>query len=230
MEKIYKVITNMKNYIRGEIMFQDLKIKEFIAETASKSPAPGGGSVAAVTAALAAALSSMVFNISIGKKAYLELSEEIQGQMNEALKWSEVAINEFIDLMEMDATVFLSLMDAYKLPKATEEECRDRKIKIEEASEKALNVPRQLAEKAFRLYDTIEIGASFGNINVISDAGVAAVLIHGAIESSVINIKINLNSVKDEQTKQQINQQCQRLISESLERKNSILGIMNNKI
>jgi formiminotetrahydrofolate cyclodeaminase len=211
-------------------MLKNLKVEQFIKETASNAPVPGGGSVAALTAALAAALSSMVFNITVGKKAYNELEEEKQQLINSSLKKSEALIEEYLNLMEMDAEVFQGWMNAFKLSKNTDEEINERKKRIAEASEKALQVPQTLARKAGDLYDIIELGVLYGSLNVISDAGVAAVLIHSAIESALINVKINLASVKDEKIKQAIISESSELIAQSLERKNKILNIMNEKL
>lgn len=211
-------------------MLKELKVEDFVHETASGAPVPGGGSVSALTAALAAALSSMVFNISIGKKAYLELEEDKKLIIEKAFKQSQELVEEFLKLMEMDAAVFKALMDSFKLPKVTEEEVSVRKAEIAVCYDKALKVPQQLAVKAAELYDSIEIAALYGNINVVSDAGVAAILIHSAIESAIINVKINLSSVKDEKLKEEIIINNEKIISESLKRKTELVSLVYGKL
>jgi formiminotetrahydrofolate cyclodeaminase len=211
-------------------MLKELNVEGFVRQTASGAPVPGGGSVAALTAALAAGLSSMVFNISIGKKAYFELEDSKKEYMEKALKNSEKLVDDFLNLMELDAEVYNGLINAFKLPKSTEEEIVVRKEKIAYYYDSALQVPRQLASKAGELYDSIEVGALYGNVNVISDAGVAAVLIHSAIESSIINIKVNLNSVKDEKVKEDIIINNEVILSESLKRKERIVNSVNGRL
>jgi formiminotetrahydrofolate cyclodeaminase len=211
-------------------MLKELTVENFVHETASGAPVPGGGSVAALTASLAAALSSMVFNISIGKKAYVELEDDKKLIIEKAFKESQGLVEEFLKLMEMDATVFKALMDAFKLPKVTEEEVSARKAEIAVCYDNALKVPQQLAVKAAELYNAIEVAALYGNINVVSDAGVAAILIHSAIESSIINVKINLSSVKDEKLKEEIIINNERIISESLKRKTELVGLVYGKL
>jgi formiminotetrahydrofolate cyclodeaminase len=211
-------------------MLKELNVEGFVRQTASGAPVPGGGSVAALTAALAAGLSSMVFNISIGKKAYFELEDSQKEYMEKSLKNSEKLVDDFLYLMELDAEVYNGLINAFKLPKSTEEEIVVRKEKIAFCYDSALQVPRQLASKAGALYDSIEVGALYGNVNVISDAAVAAVLIHSAIESSIINIKVNLNSVKDEKVKEDIIFNNEVIISESLKRKERIVNSVNGRL
>ncbi|MBL4938111.1 cyclodeaminase/cyclohydrolase family protein [Clostridium sp. YIM B02515] len=211
-------------------MLQNLNVKEFIDELSSNSPAPGGGSAAALSAALASALGSMVFNLTINKKAYNEYEEDIKNNILKSLENTNSNKNEFLNLMDKDAEEFLELMSAFKLPKNSEEEKNLREIKIQDGYQKALEIPYKVANKAFELYKYIEIAAKYGNKNAISDAGVAALLIQTAVESAVLNVKINLSSIKNEEYKIEIEKQCKLIVEEGTAKKNSIIDIVNSKL
>ncbi|MBU3195512.1 cyclodeaminase/cyclohydrolase family protein [Clostridium algidicarnis] len=211
-------------------MLKELTVENFAKELASKSPAPGGGSAAALSATLAASLSSMVFNLTIGKKAYENLKDEEKEWIINALKRTEVLRQEYLDIMQEDTTVFLKVMDAYKMPKDSEDEKQLRKIKIEEAYKLALEVPRRLSEKCFELYKYIEIAAKYGNANAISDAGVSALMIQAALEGASLNVKINLASLEDIKLKETLLKETNTLIKEGSIKKDAILKIVENKI
>jgi formiminotetrahydrofolate cyclodeaminase len=207
-----------------------MTVKAFVEELASNSPAPGGGSAAALSAALGSALGSMVFNLTVGKKAYNEYDEEKKRLILAALEVTNLNKDQFLNMMEEDAEEFLELMAAFKLPKAIEEEKSYRDAKINEGYRKALEVPLKVAEKAFELYDYIDIAAKYGNKNAVSDAGVAALLIQTAIESAVLNVKINLSSIKDEEYKSQIYAQCKKYVEEGLIKKKYIMKTVEEKL
>jgi methenyltetrahydrofolate cyclohydrolase len=211
-------------------MLQNFTVKEFVEELASNSPAPGGGSAAALSAALGSALGAMVFNLTIGKKIYNEYDDEKKELINSSLYEANKGKDEFLSLMEKDAEEFLVLMDAFKLPKNTEEEKSSRMEKINEGYIKALEIPFNVALKAFKIYKYIEIAAIYGNKNAVSDAGVAALLIQTSIESAVLNVKINLSAIKDDNYKQQVSQKCNNIIKEGLLQKEKIIEIVNSKI
>jgi methenyltetrahydrofolate cyclohydrolase len=211
-------------------MLQNLTVKAFAEELASNSPAPGGGSAAALAASLGSSLGSMVFNLTVGKKAYNEYDEDTKDSILKALEITNLNQAEFLNLMEKDAEEFLELMAAFKLPKNTEEEKIARKEKIEEGYIKALQVPLTVAEKSYEIYKYIELAANYGNKNAVSDAGVAALLLQTAIESAVLNVKINLSGINDEAFKEQIQQKCNNLVKSGLSKKDIIMNIVNSKL
>jgi methenyltetrahydrofolate cyclohydrolase len=211
-------------------MLQNLTLKAFAEELASNSPAPGGGSAAALAASLGTSLGSMVFNLTVGKKAYNEYDEETKDSILKALEITNLNEAEFLNLMEKDAEEFLELMAAFKLPKNTEEEKTVRKEKIEEGYIKALQVPLTVAEKSYEIYKYIELAANFGNKNAVSDAGVAALLLQTAIESAVLNVKINLSGISDDTYKAQLQQKCNELVKSGLNKKDIIMNIVNSKL
>lgn len=211
-------------------MLKELKVTEFIEELASNSPAPGGGAAAALAAALAGALSSMVFNLTIGKKVYNELDEKKQELIQKALTDSNNLTDQYLQAMQDDADTFLELMSFFKLPKSTEEEVAIRRKKISEGYKKALELPKSLAEKCVVLFEIVRIAAEYGNKNAISDAGVAAVLVHAAVESAILNVKINLAAVEDEKIRENILKENSFLLELSSKNKEEILKIVHEKM
>lgn len=205
-------------------------LKDFIDELGSSSPAPGGGSAAALSASLSSALTSMVFNLTIGKKAFNEYDDEKKIIIQEQLeKVSELKF-DFLKDIDKDADAFLSVMAAFKLPKDTDEEKVIRDIKIEEGYKSALEVPMELARKSYKIYEYAYTAAKWGNKNAISDAGVAALLLQTAIESAILNVIINLASMKDEALKKEVEAECIRLKKDGEQKRDEIMEIVYTKI
>lgn len=167
--------------------------KEFLDLLASKEPVPGGGGAAALAGALAAALTSMVCNLTFGKKKY----EVVQLEISELLLDSEVARGRLGDLVNEDARVFAELMQAYKMPKNTEEEKALRTQTISERSIDASEVPFEIATVCLIVLELSDKAAKIGNQQLISDAGVAALLARAALRSACYNVLINLSAIKD---------------------------------
>lgn len=211
-------------------MLQNLALKDFIDELGSKSPAPGGGSIAALSASLASALASMVFNLTIGKKEYMEYDESLKGKVDDSFNEVNLYKVEFLELMERDTNAFLSLMEAFKMPKTTEDEIRSRKEKIAEGNREALEIPLQVAEKAYKLYGHIYTAVQYGNKNAVSDAGVAASLVETAIEGAILNVKINIMGLKDEERKEELKNKCKYLLENSKKKKEEIMRIIESKL
>ena len=175
------------------MLFKDYSIEEFLNELSSSAPSPGGGSTAALVSALAASLNAMVYSLTVGKKAFESLTDKEKEEMITLQNDTKAFIELSQEFMERDRKDFLGLMDSYKLPKSTEEEVKFRKDKIRKYTIKAMESPLNLAEECLKFYSNIDFAIKYGNKNLISDAGVAASLLHSAIESSIINVKVNLN-------------------------------------
>lgn len=175
-------------------MLKDMTIKEFIYETASDSPAPGGGSIAALSAASAAALIEMVANLTIGKKGH----EEVEGEMKELKGVAGEYKEKFVNYIDEDSDSFNKIMDAFKLPKNTEEEKKARTKVIQEGFKGAATVPLNVAKDAFELLALAEKVIEKGNKNAVTDGAVAAMSARTAVHSALYNVKINLGSIKDE--------------------------------
>ncbi len=165
-----------------------------LTETASDSPAPGGGSVSALAAAQAAALLGMVANLTVKSKNYTDVHEEMKPLVDELAKYHE----EFTDFIDKDANSFNGVIDAFKLPKSTDEEKAARSAKIQEEYKNAANVPFTVGMKTVELIDYAEKLVEKGNKNAITDVGVGVLNIKLAVTGAFYNVKINLGSIKDE--------------------------------
>lgn len=207
-------------------MFQNMTIGEFSKELASSSPTPGGGGVAALSAVLGASLNCMVFNLTVGKKAYEEYDETTKELIHNNLKAAEEARNEFIEFIDKDAEAYKKLSNAFKMPKGTEEEKKARSKAIVEGYEIAAKVPLQLGESANNIYKFIKTACLYGNKNLVSDGGAAAIQIHSAIETSVLNIYVNLSGIKNIELKYKLKEAADEILKQSLNMKEEILKIV----
>ncbi len=212
------------------MLFKDYTVDKFILELSSDAPSPGGGSTAALVAALSSSLNSMVYSLTIGKKVFEKLSDNEKNKMVKLQEEAIVFIKKAQNFMEQDRNDFLSLMDSYKLPKDNEEEIIIRKEKIKENTMKAMKTPLLLAEECIKFYDNIEFAIKHGNKNLISDAGVATVLLHSAIESSIINVKVNLNFLKEEEFCEEIENKCKSILNISYVKKCNLMNEVENII
>ncbi|HXY62489.1 MAG TPA: cyclodeaminase/cyclohydrolase family protein [Nitrospirota bacterium] len=175
-------------------MYIDQPLRHFMDKLASKSPEPGGGSVAALTGAMGAALVSMVSNLTLGKEKY----KDVQQQIETLLKESEKLRTEMQDLIQKDTEAYGALSDVYKMPKNTDGEKAARTAKMQEALKKACQVPFEIGLKSLEVAKLAERAADLGNVAAVSDAGVAVLLAQACAQSAALNVKINVNSIKDE--------------------------------
>ena len=207
-------------------MLIDKKVSNFLNELASNSPTPGGGSVAALAGALGAALISMVGNLTVGKKKYEDVEEDIK----KIISSSEKLRYELSQLIEEDVKVFNNFMATYKMPKETEDEKKIRAEMIQESLIKAAKVPLKVAYKCLDILSLSKEVAEKGNINVVSDAGVAVLMAEAALESAILNVKINLKMIKDEKTKEELSSSIQELLLKEKGQKEKVLEIVEKKI
>ncbi len=175
-------------------MYIDQPLRHFMDKLASKSPEPGGGSVAALTGALGAALVSMVSNLTLGKEKY----KDVQPRIEQLLKESEKLRDEMQVLIQKDTEAYGALSVVYKMPKNTDEEKAARAVKMQEALKKACQVPFEIGIKSLEVAGLAERAADIGNVAAVSDAGVAVLLAQACAQSAALNVKINVNSIKDE--------------------------------
>lgn len=172
----------------------DMTVAGFIDELASDSPAPGGGSVSALNGAIAAALTSMVGNLTIGKKKYADVEEEMREIVSRV---SEIQ-KELLEAVDKDSDAFNVVFAAFKWPKETEEEKAARSAEIQRGTKIAADVPMRVAEKAAELMPLIEKVIMKGNQNSITDACCAMMACRYAVIGALLNVRINLGSIKDE--------------------------------
>jgi formiminotetrahydrofolate cyclodeaminase len=168
-------------------------VTNFLDELASNAPAPGGGSVAALSGALGAALVSMVCNLTLGKKGY----EEVQGDIESLLAQSEALRKEMADLLEADVAAYTAYSQTAKMPRDTEEQKAARAEAMQAALKNATMVPMRIAEAAVKVMDLCMPAAEKGNKWAVSDAGVAVLMAEAALRSAALNVLINLGTIKD---------------------------------
>lgn len=200
---------------------KELKLNEFIEKLASKDAVPGGGSVAALNASLGTSLIEMVANLTIGKKKYLQVND----QMQKIIEQTKPARNDFLEDIQKDSQSFQNVLDCFKLPKTTEKEKEYRKERIQEAYKKAIEVPLNIAEKALELFDTVEFVVKNGNKNAESDGLVAAIMLRSSILSALLNVKINLSGIKDEEYREKMEKKVEFLEDMANKKEKEILKL-----
>lgn len=179
--------------MQTEQPYIDQPMRHFMDKLASKSPEPGGGSVAALTGALGAALVSMVGNLTLGKEKY----KDVQPQIEVLIADAEKLRGEMQDLIQKDTEAYGALSAVYKMPKATDEEKAARSAKMQEALKIACQVPFEIGLKSLDVAKLAERAAEIGTVLAVSDAGVAVLLAQACAQASALNVKINVNSIKD---------------------------------
>lgn len=204
----------------------DLTCTGFCEETASESPAPGGGSVSAYMGALAASLGTMVANLTGGKAAYDDEWE----------KFSDVAVhgqqlkNDLLHLVDEDTNAFNKIMNAFGLPKKSDEEKAARSAAIQEATKFATEVPFQTMQKSFEAFEVCRAMVEWGNPASVTDGGVGALAARSAVMGAHLNVKINASSLKDEAFKNDILSKAAAIEAAAIKEEAEILAIVNQKI
>jgi len=200
-EKIIEYMVEESGYLVS------MSVKGFLSELASSSPAPGGGSVAALAGSLGAALSSMVCNLTVGKEKY----DSVQDEIKNVLKQSEKLRMKLTKLIDRDTEAFKDVIKAFKMPKETEKQKEARSKAIQEGYKTAALIPLETAETCEKILDLAKTVAEKGNQNSITDAAVSALMAQAGVESAILNVKINLGSIKDEDFVKKINSELNKL-------------------
>lgn len=212
------------------IKFCEESINQFLEELGSDLSAPGGGSVAGLIAALSSALNSMVYSLTVGKKAYMALEDNEKENITKFQKECREFTTRSLELMEEDRDNFLKLMDCYKLPKDTEEQKEKRLLAIKENTIKSMEAPLILARESLEFYENLKVMAKHGNKMLLSDLSISAILLHSAIESSIVNVKVNLNGLRNEEFFEKIHNEIHVIMEKSIEEKNAITEAVNKII
>jgi len=184
-----------------------LRLDEFIDELSMDSPAPGGGSVAALCGSLSAALSSMVANLTVGKEGH----EKVFSMMKDLAIKAQKIKDELLQAVDADTKAFNKVIAAFRLPRATEEQVRERAEAIEQANKEATLVPLSVLEKSVELIELAHRAASYGNRNSISDAGVAGLVARAAGLGAFYNVKINISNIKEKDFKTKTLESAEKL-------------------
>ena len=195
-------------------------IKEFVNATSSNSPTPGGGSVAALLASLSASLGAMSANLTIDKKGY----EDVQDEIKNVAKLFESKANIYLEYMNQDIVAFNEVMGAYKLSKDTLEEKEYRSKVIQEKLYNAMQVPYSLAIDIYSILEDIKWCYYNSNKNIQSDALMAMIIARAAILSCVCNVGMNLKSLKDERIKEPILNKCLEMKNKAFEYEKELIN------
>lgn len=197
-----------------------LSLTEFTAELASSSPAPGGGSASALAGALAASLSSMVANLTIGKTGYEKNNNEMQVLVQNAEKLRA----ELVTLIDQDAESFNGFLRALRLPKQTGGEKKIRALEIQNALKISSQVPMVIAERSFSILSLAEVVLLRGNSNAATDALVSAMLARTAVLGAIFNVKVNLLSINDKAFVAMMKNRCDELQHQTIQKENELLS------
>ena len=204
----------------------DMTCKAFAEETASESPAPGGGSIAAYMGALGAALGTMVANLSSHKAGWDDRWEEFSD-------WAErgqVVLAELLHLVDEDTAAFNRIMAVFAMPKSTDEEKAARSAALQEATLYATEVPLRTMKAASRVFEIVRAMASEGNPNSVSDAGVGALAARSAVLGACLNVKINAAGLKDRAVADALIAEADALAAEAVRLEAEVLQIVESKI
>lgn len=185
--------------------------EEFLKQSASSTPTPGGGSVSAYVGALAASMVCMVANLTIGKEKYKDVEPQVQGILAEG----EELLTALKTGLSQDIEEFSNFMAVLKLPKGTEEEKELRTNKMQEVLVSATNTPLGIAQNCYRVLKLASALAPIGNKGAISDVGVAAYLAESALKSAMFSVDINLPQIKDSGYQENVTAERARLFAEA---------------
>ncbi len=204
----------------------DMTVEGFANETASESPAPGGGSISAYVGALGVSLGTMVANLSAHKRGWDDRWEEFSEVAARGQKFKD----ELLRLVDEDTNAFNKIMDAFGLPKKTDEEKAARARAIEEASKYAMEVPFKVMQTSYESINVMRAMAENGNPNSVSDAGVGALCALTAVEGAYLNVKINAAGIKDTEFTASLLKKAEQVMNQTRECRNAIMEVVEQKI
>lgn len=219
-----KIIEYQVRELKGPLIKKDLR--DFANELSSESPAPGGGSVAALAGSLGAALASMVANLTVGKKGYETVWDEMK---DIAVKGQELK-DKLLRAVDEDTEAFNRLMAAFGHPKNTEEQMAQREAVIQQATKDACLVPLSVMENSIEVLKLAKVVGEKGNDNAASDAGVASLMARAAVFGAGLNVKINLPGISDKAFVADLSSRVKILMEEAHQMQDNVLEIVNRKI
>lgn len=201
-------------------MLKDLTLNEYLEKTASGEATPGGGSIAALSAAAAASLTEMVANLTIGKKGY----ESVETEMKDIAETASGFRENLIQAIDSDPDAYNQVMAAYKLPKDTEAEKKLRSQAIQDSLKNAALVPMGVAEDAYKIMELADKAIKKGNKNAATDGAVAVMASRTSIMAALYNVKVNLSSITDSAFVQTLSQKVNNLESQAEDKEKEMLA------
>lgn len=203
-----------------------MNLRDFANETASENPAPGGGSVSAYVGSLGAALGCMVASLTVSKSGVTEKNQpfsDLGAKVQQNKK-------QLLSMVDEDTRAFNKIIEAFRLPSESEEEKKERKKAIEEATLFAIDTPLRVAETALDNFELIEYVAENGNPNAVSDAGVAALCSRTCIQGACLNVKINAKTLEDKTRLQSYFEKADAILAQAVEREKRVLSIVDRHL
>lgn len=207
-------------------MMLEKQTTEFLEDLSSSRPVPGGGGASATVGAFASALGMMVANLTVGKKKYADVEEEIK----EAREQLEKLRDELVALTDRDAEAFEPLSKAYGLPKETQEQKEEKERILEQALYEASIVPMDIMETVLKVMHFLKVMGEKGSKIAVSDAGVGILFAQAALEGASLNVFINTNLMKNRERAEELNQKTDAMIQEGRELKETIYAGVLAKI
>jgi len=204
-------------------LLASLSIADFLERTASSAPVPGGGSMAALSAAASASLSEMVAHLTIGREGF----EAVEDEMKEIAKQASRYRGKLVQDVDGDSDAYNDVISAYRMPKDSEEDRANRDGAIQEALKRAALVPFSVAKDAFALLELAGNLVLKANKRAVTDAAVAAIMARSAVLSALYNVKINLASIRDRTFVKDLTNQVERIEKQTVKREKEILSAID---
>ncbi|MFK7756709.1 MAG: glutamate formimidoyltransferase [Flavobacteriales bacterium] len=221
-----KIIEYMIEDLASEKPLVNMTLEAFADETASESPAPGGGSISAYVGALGVSLGTMVANLSAHKRGWDHRWEEFSFW---AVKGMEIQ-EQLVALVDEDTNAFNKIMNAFGMPKGTEEEVLLRKAGIQSATKYAIEIPLKVAQLCLKSMDVMEAMAEFGNPNSVTDAGVGAMCARTGVLGAIMNVKINAGDLEDKAYVTKVLAECKEMEDRAMEVETKVRSLVEKKI
>lgn len=204
----------------------EMKLTDFIDEVSRESPAPGGGSIAALAGALGASLSSMVSNLTANKRG----TENIDGILNDASEKAQEIKNILVKAIDDDTNAFNAYMDARRLPQKTEGQKATREAAMQKGLKEAVAVPLNTAQQSYKAIEIAEVVSKHGNPNSITDVGVGAQIAYTGVLGGIYNVLINLKDIKDDDFNTKMRNDCAELKEKAFSKLNEVLSFVEDKL
>lgn len=208
----------------------EMTVEDFSKSVDSNSPAPGGGSVSALASNIGVSLARMMANLSFGKKKYEALEECVRIEFTDKFNKLGDISEELLTLVDKDTESFDEYMRAIKMPKDTEEEIESRKAAIKCATGYSIEIPFKTASISVEALEMIGYIGKYGNQNAITDIGVGTLLIYSGVEGAILNVKVNLLGIDDENMVNEYTNKCNELLERANEIKEKIISNIHSKL
>lgn len=208
----------------------DMSIIEFSDEVDSNSPAPGGGSVAALASNIGVGLARMMAHLSFGKKKYEGLDESTRQEfVNRFNKLADIR-QELVVLIDKDTESFNEVMKAMKMPKETEAEKKARKNAIQDATLFSIDVPFKTAKLSLKALELLDFVVDNGNQNAITDIGVGTLMLYTGLEGAILNVKVNLMGIENKEIHDSYSESCKEILNKAKQIKDKIIDEVHAKL